>query len=63
MPKNTKKRTKVKDLPRPKQELSAKSARKVKGGVENPTTVTTESSGLKQSPTLRIGAVKKTWDM
>lgn len=32
MPKNTKKRTKVKELPRPKQELTAKAAKNVKGG-------------------------------
>jgi len=37
MPKATKtkstKRTKVKDLPKPKQELSGKSMKKVKGGI------------------------------
>ena len=33
MPKNTKKRSRVKDLPQSKKELSAKEAKKVKGGI------------------------------
>ena len=32
MPKNTNKRTEVKDMPRPRQELTANAAKKVKGG-------------------------------
>ena len=33
MPKNSKKRSQVKDLPRSKDELSAKSAKQIKGGL------------------------------
>ena len=33
MAKNTKKRTQVKNLPQPEQELTAKAAKKVKGGL------------------------------
>ena len=33
MPKSTKKRTKVKDLPQARQELTAKAAKRVKGGL------------------------------
>ena len=48
MPKNAKKRTSIKGLSRPKQELTAKSAKKVKGGMlplsaSKETTTSTES--------------------
>ena len=48
MPKNAKKRTSIKGLSRPKQELTAKSAKKVKGGMlplsaSTETTTSTES--------------------
>ena len=41
MPKSTKKRTAAKNLPRPKQELTAKSAKKVKGGIDAQSTDST----------------------
>jgi hypothetical protein len=47
MPKNTMKRTKVKDLPRSKQDLNAKAAKKVKGGVENLTTLSATVQKIK----------------
>jgi len=59
MPKNTKKRTKVKDLPRPNQDLTAKAAKKVKGGLlpaVQPSSLGTIAQKVK------IG-VKGTWDM
>ena len=43
MPKNAKKRTSIKGLSRPKQELTAKGAKKVKGGVL-PLSSSTETS-------------------
>ncbi len=59
MPKTTKKRTKVKDLPRSKQELSPKAAKKVKGGL----LPAVQPSGLgATAQKVRIG-VKGTWDM
>ena len=61
MPKNTKKRTKVKDLPRAKQELTAKAAKKVKGGLL-PAVQPSSLGATATSPTLKQG-VKKTWDM
>ena len=44
MPKNTK-RTKVKDLPRPKKELTTKAAKKVKGGTLATTTTKIKIGG------------------
>lgn len=64
MPKNTKKRTKVKDLPRSKQELTAKAAKKVKGGavdafVENPTRLNQTAQKVK----IAGAGTKGSWDM
>ncbi|MGI9167629.1 MAG: hypothetical protein ACR2G5_14835 [Pyrinomonadaceae bacterium] len=52
MPKNTKKRTKVKDLPRSKQELSAKSAKKVKGGQGSTPAATAKKAKIEGTLTL-----------
>ena len=65
MPKNTKKRTKVKGLPRPEQELNAKAAKKVKGGL---LTAVQPSQGTSLSATVQKvktggGSVKGSWTL
>ena len=57
MPKNTNPRTKVKDLPKPKKELTPKAAKKVKGGLESSLTATTTKVKIGS------GGVKGSWDM
>jgi len=59
MPKNTK-RTKVKDLPRPKKDLTTKAAKKVKGGLE--ATQTTLGTTV-QKVRIGGGSTKGTYDL
>ena len=61
MPKNTKKRTKVKGLPRPEQELTAKGAKKVKGGLLTATQPTSLSTTVQKVKT--EGSVKGSYDL
>lgn len=59
MPKNTKKRTQVKDLARSKQQLTPKAAKKVKGGLLSSTSLTETAQKV------RIGGTgtKGSWDL